>query len=196
MDLIALLAIHVVDVGTHCRIIGTKSALFPRPLNEPQSRAQLSLWAALKSPLLVSADLTNVSQPLIDILRNTEVLAISDDVLGREAIRLEDQPHSTSVGEIYAGPIVGGFVVVMFNRGGAPAPMELHLADVVPQSNGGASWSIRDLWAHASRGTVAANGKFAATVPPQDVVMITLKQVQGHDARSHSEKGVHNWLSL
>lgn len=156
------------------RIIGTKSVLFPRPLNESQSRAQLSLWAALKSPLLISADLTNVSQDLIAVLQNSEVLDISDDKLGREAVRLEDQLHSTSVGEIYAGPTTKGFVAVMFNRETTPQSMALHLTDIIPQSNDSPTWAVRDLWAHASRGTLAADGVFSATVPGNDVVMITL----------------------
>lgn len=90
-------------------IVGTKSKLFPRPLNVPQARAQLSMWTILKSPLLASADFTNVSQPLIDVLKNKEVLAVSDDPLAREAIRLGDSGREDkSIGEIYVGAIQNG----------------------------------------------------------------------------------------
>ena len=74
-----------------------------------------------------------------------QVLAISDDPLGREAVRLEDQPGSTSVGEIYAGPVVGGYVAVMFNRGAVVANMSLHLADIVPHTYAADSYTVRDL---------------------------------------------------
>jgi alpha-galactosidase len=49
-----------------------------------QSQAQVSMWAILKSPMLASADFSNVSQQLIDVLSNDQVLAVSDDLLGKE----------------------------------------------------------------------------------------------------------------
>jgi len=39
-----------------------------------QSRAQMSMWAMMKSPMLASADLLNVNQSFIDILANKEVI--------------------------------------------------------------------------------------------------------------------------
>ena len=165
-------------------IVGTQSESFKTPLTVSQSRCQFSVWSALKSPLLVSADFTNVNvtPAMIDVLKNTEVLAVSDDPLGREAVRLEDQTGSTSVGEIYAGPLANGsYVVVFFNRYDKAANMSLHLADVVPQSLGASSslssssmWAVRDLWAHADNGTVASDGHIDLTIPPEDVVMIKL----------------------
>ena len=70
-----------------------------------QSRAQMSLWAILKSPLLASADLLAVNQSFVDILANQEVLAVSDDPLGKEGLRLGDSGrHDRSVGELYVPP--------------------------------------------------------------------------------------------
>ena len=84
-----------------------------------QSRAQLSMWSILKSPLLASADLTAVDQSVIDILGNAEVLAVSDDPLGKEGLRLGDSGRQDkSVGEIYVCPMEQDkFAVCMFNRG-------------------------------------------------------------------------------
>jgi hypothetical protein len=45
------------------------------------------MWTILKSPLLASADFNNVSAELLAILKNEEVLAVSDDPLGVEAVR-------------------------------------------------------------------------------------------------------------
>ena len=99
--------------------IGSRSALFEYRVNETtgkviskgagpggsaltvaQSRSQLSMWTALKSPLLVSADLIEVATwatdpgaptkgsgpELIEVLQNTEVLAVADDPKGKEAV--------------------------------------------------------------------------------------------------------------
>ncbi len=86
------------------------------PLSVSQSRAQLSLWTIMKSPLIESADLTSTAPELIEVLSNTEVLAVSDDPLGKEAIRLGDSGRNDrSVGEIYVGELSGGgHAVVMF----------------------------------------------------------------------------------
>lgn len=48
-----------------------------------------------------------------------EVLAVSDDPLGKEGLRLGDSGRlDRSVGEVYVGPMSKGkFAVVMFNRG-------------------------------------------------------------------------------
>ena len=48
-----------------------------------------------------------------------EVLAVSDDPLGKEGLRLGDSGRlDKSVGEVYVGPMSDGkFAVVMFNRG-------------------------------------------------------------------------------
>ena len=54
------------------------------PMSVAQSRAQVSMWTILKSPLLASADFNTVAQEQVDILTNDEVLAVSDDPLGKE----------------------------------------------------------------------------------------------------------------
>ena len=84
-----------------------------------QSRAQLSMWSILKSPLLASADLLAVNQSIIDIFTNTEVLGVSDDPLGKEGLRLGDSGRQDkSIGEIFVCPLENGkFAVCMFNRG-------------------------------------------------------------------------------
>jgi alpha-galactosidase len=101
-------------------------------LTLPQCRAQMSMWTILKSPLLASADLLAVNQSIIDVLANTEVLAVSDDPLGKEGLRLGDSGrHDKSVGEIYVGPMARGrYAVVMFNRGGNDAAMTFEEADL------------------------------------------------------------------
>ena len=108
------------------------------------------------------------------MLSNREVLAVSDDPLAREAVRLADQPgHIASVGEVYVGPTATGFAVVLFNREAIPMNMTLALADFVPAQS--KLWKVRDVWQHTDNGTLASDGKLLVTVPPEDVVMVTLR---------------------
>jgi len=199
--------------------IGSRSALFEYRVNQTtgkvtskgagpggsaltvsQSRAQLSLWAALKSPLLVSADFNEVATwaadpakpevgsgaDLIEILKNEEVLAVSDDPLGMEAVRLEDQKGSKSSPDVFVGAMSGGkYVAVLFSRSGDTnltlALSDLKLAggsaaaaDVAAAAAASSGYTVRDLWKHTDNGTVAADGELTAVVGSQDVVMVTL----------------------
>lgn len=160
-------------------MIGTeKNKLFSAPLNVNQARAQMSMWSILKSPLLVSADLSNASaqQPFIDILANTEVLAVSGDVLGIEASRLEG---GASIGEVYVAQTSTGYAAVLFNRQwGADTEMTLVFADFTDKTSVA---RVRDLWLHRDLGEFT--GSFSATVPGQDVVMISIEFAPGLPSR-------------
>jgi hypothetical protein len=159
------------------------------------------MWAILKSPIMMSADLDLVSSwaadptspeqgsgpELIEVLKNSEVLAVSDDPLGKEAVRLEDIPGAAvkSSPDVFVGEMEGGkFAACLLNRGGAPVNVTLSLqdlglvADLASQAGSSfgavSQYTVRDLWAHVDNGTVAAGGSITALVGKQDVVMISL----------------------
>jgi alpha-galactosidase len=174
-------------------------------LTVSQSRAQLSMWSILKSPLLASADLELVSTwaadptaqgkgsglELIEVLKNEEVLAVSDDPLGQEAVRLEDFPGGgiKSSPDVFVGAMVGGkYAVAFLNRAGGPTNMTLALQDLakvpvvsgvvesVGQEEAGvvSKYAVRDLWAHSDNGTVGSSDVITTLVGKLDVVMLTL----------------------
>ena len=102
---------------------------------------------------------------LIAVLQNTEVLAVSDDPLGMEAVRLEDAGGHSSP-DVFLGQMAGGkFAAVLFNRNGA-ANMTLKLSDtkVVNPAAAASHYRVRDLWSHTENGTVAADGELTAMV--------------------------------
>ena len=47
-----------------------------------EQRAHFALWAVLKAPLLISADLRSISQEALDILLAQELIAVNQDPLG------------------------------------------------------------------------------------------------------------------
>jgi len=63
-------------------------------------RAHFSLWALIKSPLLVGCDVRNMTNATIEILTNQEVIAISQDPLGVQGRRVD------------LGLQAGGFTVI------------------------------------------------------------------------------------
>lgn len=81
--------------------------------------AHFSLWAALKSPLLISTDLTRITQASLDILMNTEIIAINQDPLGKSAHLVYRGYNNGWLGlgkkvkyDIWAGDLVNGEYVV------------------------------------------------------------------------------------
>lgn len=51
-------------------------------------RSHMSLWAAMKSPLLIGCDVAKLDDDMLSILANREVIAINQDPLGQQARRV------------------------------------------------------------------------------------------------------------
>ncbi|KAJ3003789.1 UNVERIFIED_CONTAM: hypothetical protein HDU68_005499, partial [Siphonaria sp. JEL0065] len=77
-------------------------------------RSHYTIWAALKSPLLLGHDLTRQSSTTLSIISNPEVIAINQDPLGKSAVlRVKYKNVWVWVGEL----IHGERVLVVFNAG-------------------------------------------------------------------------------
>ena len=53
-------------------------------LSVPEARSHFALWCLVKSPLLIGCDLTKIAPPYLQILLNKELIAISQDPLGKQ----------------------------------------------------------------------------------------------------------------
>ena len=69
-------------------------------VTERQSRAQFSMWAVMASPLLISGNVRNMSAYTLETYKNKEVIAVSQDALGRQGVRV--------VGGALSAPAGGG----------------------------------------------------------------------------------------
>jgi alpha-galactosidase len=98
-----------------------------------------------------------------DILMNKEAIAVNQDKLGKQGVRVS---QDGSV-EVWSKPLAdGGLAVGLFNRGDAAAKVTAKWSDLGLTG----SHKARDLWKHADLGKVA--GDYAADVPSHGVVMI------------------------
>jgi alpha-galactosidase len=135
--------------------------------NGAMSRAEyethVSLWAMLAAPLLAGNDVRTMTRETADILMNKEVIAVDQDWLGKAAHRVAMNGET----EVWARPLQGGaWAVALFNRGAAPADVAVKWSDF--EQHG--PFTVRDLWAHADRGTQADG--FTAAVASHGVVML------------------------
>jgi hypothetical protein len=82
-------------------------------LSPKEERAHFALWALLKSPLFVAADLRQLSPASLATLTAREVIALNQDPLGVPG----DLVWKQGPKEVYATPLAdGGRGVVLFNR--------------------------------------------------------------------------------
>ena len=152
--------------------------------------AQVSLWAVLASPLIVSFD---VRLPMSDACRravtNSRAIAVHQDALGVPGRRLKNVmapapavPSGTSAAaaaavvaaQVWGRPLAGGAVAaVFFNRGEQPANISASFAEL-GLGAAVASASALDVWGGGAA-TPGVRSPFTATnVEPHGVLFVTL----------------------
>lgn len=124
-------------------------------LTDDEAVAHFSLWAALKSPLLMTNVMTTIDAATLSIQQNTAVLAVSQDPETSSAVRIWRYYVPDGEIQLYSGTLSGGDqVVVLLNGGSAAREMNATLTDIfwedgakgtAPQVQ--SAWDVYDLWA-------------------------------------------------
>ncbi|KAJ5708564.1 Alpha-galactosidase/alpha-n-acetylgalactosaminidase [Penicillium malachiteum] len=145
-------------------------------LTDSEAIAHFSLWAALKSPLLMTNVMTSVDAPTLSILQNTAVLAVSQDPEVSSATRVWRYYVEGGQIQLFSGTLSGGDQLVLFLNGGSTArEMNATLTDIFWSDGPGGTaseiqgtWDVYDLWAsRMSNATAEAiiDGSSNATRP-------------------------------
>ncbi|TBU21931.1 glycoside hydrolase [Dichomitus squalens] len=149
-------------------------------LTYEEARTHFTVWALMKSPLLISADLSSISEADLSILANEEILAINqDDVIGtsitpfRWGINSDWVSNSTHPAQYWSGESQNGTVFMLINTLDEPADMFFNLTES-PWVRAGRQYHVRDLWAHTDNGTAVRNFT-AEAVPGHGVVALLLQ---------------------
>jgi alpha-galactosidase len=133
-------------------------------MNDTEYRTHMSLWSLLAAPLLAGNDLRSVAPDILEILTNKEVIAIDQDVLGEQGVRVSKDEDA----EVWVRSLDGGVAVGLFNRGRTPLPVTAAWSTLGITG----TYKVRDLWAHSDRGS--GTDAFWATVQPHGVVLLKL----------------------
>lgn len=138
--------------------------------------AHFVLWAALKSPLLIGCDINAMSNDTQRILMNEEVIAVSQDKLGKQARRLRQE---TGPKDYWTGQLSKDqdgnerWVVILFNRGSAAADFTFSLSrDIGLLTSQYAS--IRDIVDHKDLGDYKTDTVSFASVASHSVKALVL----------------------
>src|SRR4029077_6512356 len=73
-------------------------------MNDDEYRTHMSLWCILASPLLAGNDIRDMSQNIKDILENKEGIAVDQDKLGKQGVRLAKD----GTVEVWSKPLADG----------------------------------------------------------------------------------------
>jgi alpha-galactosidase len=150
-------------------MVGWSQGQRPTDLTPNEQLTHIALWALQAAPLLIGADLSKIDEWTTNVLGNREVLAVSQDVLGRPAGR----KMSDGWVEVWARPLDDGTTAVgLFNRGPEPARVVAKWSDLGLTG----SQPVRDLWLQKDLGR--ANNEFSATVPRHGVVLVKIGVVR------------------
>jgi alpha-galactosidase len=127
-------------------------------------QTQLSMWCILCSPLMIGCDVRSMEAEIAALLINREVLAVNQDPLGKQAVRVQ----KNGLLEIWKKPLSDGSVAVaMLNRGSSASEItctagEIGLLD--------ASKVARDLWKQANVGDFGRS--FTHLVQPHSTLLL------------------------
>ncbi|KAM3589411.1 hypothetical protein VKS41_000274 [Umbelopsis sp. WA50703] len=136
-------------------------------LTVEESRTHFSLWAAMKAPLILGNDLTNMPEWVYETLTNEKAISVNQDPLGVPALRVLHLPGDL---DIWAGPLSGGsLVVVLVNY--RDRRQTLSFAPTVLDYFG-EHIQIEDLWTGKTYPVV--NGQWSSPVPSHGCKMLKL----------------------
>jgi alpha-galactosidase len=120
--------------------VGWSAQLHDTHLTADEQYAHISLWCLLSAPLLIGCDLNRLDPFTLGLLANDEVLALDQDALGRQAVRVA----TLGAVDVYAKDLEDGSRALgFFNRGDAPVDLaftKLRVLGFAPRLH------VRDLW--------------------------------------------------
>jgi hypothetical protein len=135
-------------------------------LTDQQNRVHMALWAISGAPLLVGADLTTLTPDTLATLTNPQVLAVDQDPLGLQAVKVSGSQAGLEVwAKRLAAP--GDRAVLLLNRLDKDSSIAVDWNQIGLTAS---SATVKDLFAGKSLG--AFESSYSTTVPAADAVLL------------------------
>lgn len=142
-------------------------------MTDDEYKLHFSMWAMVKSPLIMGNDITKMTPSTLSILSNPAIIAINQDPLGMSAVRVWQYNSSVDnygqgTYELWVARLNGGdYAVAMINAGNETLSMNATLQDIFydksstgakyPAAEVSESWDVYDCWAARMDETMAAS---------------------------------------
>ncbi|KKY14019.1 putative alpha-galactosidase alpha-n-acetylgalactosaminidase [Phaeomoniella chlamydospora] len=137
-----------------------------------QERTHMSFWAALKSPLIIGADLSTLSNSSLSVLTNKEIIAISQDPLGKSAVFLPNVSVEKTL-QVWAGPLSENrTVLLVLNESNDTMTRNIPLGQITGL-RGDLAYSGRDVW--SSKNLASIVGNLSLVIDADETKVLILK---------------------
>ncbi|KDQ06371.1 glycoside hydrolase family 27 protein [Botryobasidium botryosum FD-172 SS1] len=135
-----------------------------------------SIWALVKSPLVLGNDVTKMTSETLSIITNDAIIAVNQDPVGSPAVRLWREPQEAGgTVQLWAGPLANGATIIaLLNTSPISQIVTIDLekdvfmdSDVAQQK---AAYRLFDLWQRADESNLVSRwgkdvGVFQSQVP-------------------------------
>lgn len=145
-------------------------------MTELEEQTHFSFWAALKSPLIIGANLNNISDTSLAILKNKEIVALNQDDGGKAVSYLPDLSVEGKI-QVWAGPLASGrkqHVILALNYGSEDADITIPISEV-PGLSGVSerhTLNVRDVWGRKDIGKLGDKITLSGVKPTQTKVIV------------------------
>ncbi|KAJ8297735.1 hypothetical protein KUTeg_024266 [Tegillarca granosa] len=142
-------------------------------LSETQQKVQMGMWAMMASPLFMSVDLRNIDPRAKKLLLNKQVLAINQDPLGKQGMRV--WIDTTGTLEYWTRPLMsnGSYAIAILNTSdyGMSRHINCTLKDFkLPSAN---SYLITDIFGGENLGKFGLSDRIVLQLHPTDMFLAT-----------------------
>lgn len=126
--------------------------------SDEEYKTHFSLWCMMNSPLMIGCDIRKMNDKTKEILTNKEIIAINQDIEGRQAYTIEQWNNSNCLG--YVKPLRdGSYAIGFFNMGDDKGEMSLQFWDIGLPAASGYGFTFRDVWSHEDIGVFSEGYK-------------------------------------
>jgi alpha-galactosidase len=160
--------------------VGWGPTLHQTNLTPDEQYTHISLWSLLASPLLIGCDLSQLDEFTLNLLTNDEVIAINQDPLGRQAVKVKEEDGiQIWKKELHDGSLALG---IFFTGTGSPVEA-IHWNDEAITKTITLNWDetgisgrqkVRDLWRQKDLGSFDTT--FETEVNFHGVVMVKVSK--------------------
>ncbi len=128
-------------------------------------QTQMSMWCMLAAPLMIGCDIRNMDGETRRILTNAEVIALDQDVRGKQGNRVA----RSGCADVWRKPLAdGGMAIALLNRNDQETALTATWKDLGVPAN--TRLSLRDLWQHKDLGLFQE--KFSTKVGSHATVLL------------------------
>ena len=155
--------------------VGWGPKLHETTLNANEQYTHISMWCMLSAPMLIGCDMNRLDPFTLNLLSNDEVLALDQDALGKQAVRV----GSLGPVDVYLKDLEdGGKALGFFNRDSAEYAVTYNKLSRIGLAG---KQHVRDLWRQQDLPDVT--GTIKTTVPPHGVVLLKLTAAEPKTAK-------------